>query len=345
MSDKTAPDLTSLMLTPKIDVSTGKGVLKVDISTSEDISGIKQVNLWFEEKLSYGQTAESSYPDGTWSVMTFPGLFDSWSDFKVSEERSFFKHSISNGVHLIDRITIEDGAGNINTYYNSDLLSLGFPNQFEVSGASNSLPEGSISILGDFNEGATLTTSNTLSDSDGLGTFSYQWLRDGSIITGATSSTYITSASDVGSALSVTVSYIDEYGTEETVTSTETSPIQSSAPTTNTHSSLILVDAGVISDDPIWIKGVLEEITKSNNIEIEHKLTVNGQTYQYEEVDALISVVTRDDQFTEEFQNEIRDLAPTFSSVTYAEVVNLVGVLNIDSVLLHIAGSDGSFVA
>ena len=57
MSDKTAPDLTSLMLTPKIDVSTGKGVLKVDISTSEDISGIKLVALWFEEKLSYGQTA------------------------------------------------------------------------------------------------------------------------------------------------------------------------------------------------------------------------------------------------------------------------------------------------
>ena len=58
----------------------------------------------------------------------------------------------------------------------------------------------------------------------------------------------------------------------------------------------------MISDDPIWIKGVLEEITKSNNIEIEHTLTVNGQTYQYEEVDALISVVTRDDQFTEEFR-------------------------------------------
>ena len=48
---------------------------------------------------------------------------------------------------------------------------------------------------------------------------------------------------------------------------------------------------------------------------------------------------------TREFQNGIRDLAPTFSSVTYAEVVNLVGVRNIDSILLHMAGSDGFFVS
>ena len=36
-------------------------------------------------------------------------------------------------------------------------------------------------------------------------------------------------------------------------------------------------------------------------------------------------------EFTEEFQGEIRDLAPSFSSVSYDEVVTLVGIKNIDA--------------
>jgi hypothetical protein len=111
-----------------------------------------------------------------------------------------------------------------------------------------------------------------------------------------------------------------------------------------TYTSLILVDAGVVSDDPLWIKNAVEDITIINNVETEHTVTVAGQTYQYSEIEALISVVTRDNQFTEEFQYEIRDLAPNFSSVTYDEVVILVGTKNIDSVLLHVAGSDGNYI-
>jgi hypothetical protein len=111
-----------------------------------------------------------------------------------------------------------------------------------------------------------------------------------------------------------------------------------------TYTSLILVDAGVVSNDPIWIKNAVEDITIVNNVETEHTITVDGQTYQYSDIESLISVVTRDNQFTEEFQDEIRDLAPSFSSVTYDEVVTLVGIENTDSVLLHIAGSDGLYV-
>ena len=100
----------------------------------------------------------------------------------------------------------------------------------------------------------------------------------------------------------------------------------------------------MVSDDPLWIKNAVEDITIINNVEIEHTVIVDGQTYQYSEIEALISVVTRDNQFTEEFQNEIRDLVPNFSSVTYDEVASLVGTKNIDSVLLHVAGSDGNYV-
>ena len=60
LSDTTAPALTSLILTPQIDLSTGKGILQIDISTSEDVSGITKANIWFKENLSYGMRATSS---------------------------------------------------------------------------------------------------------------------------------------------------------------------------------------------------------------------------------------------------------------------------------------------
>ena len=59
---------------------------------------------------------------------------------------------------------------------------------------------------------------------------------------------------------------------------------------------------------------------------------------------SLISVVTRDNNFTEDFQEEIRDLVLSLSEITYGKVVTLVGIKNIDSTLLYVAGSDGFFV-
>ena len=50
-------------------------------------------------------------------------------------------------------------------------------------------------------ENQTLTASNTLADADGLGAFSYQWLRDGVDIAGATGATYTLGDADVGHAI------------------------------------------------------------------------------------------------------------------------------------------------
>ena len=54
-----------------------------------------------------------------------------------------------------------------------------------------------------------------VSDADGLGAFSHQWLRDGVAIGGATASTYTLVAADVGTQISVEVSYTDGYGAAE----------------------------------------------------------------------------------------------------------------------------------
>ena len=90
----------------------------------------------------------------------------------------------------------------------------------------NDLPAGGVTISGTAAEDQTLTAVTTaLADEDGLGQLSYQWLRDGSEVTGATAATYTLTQVDVDTAISVSVSYSDNYGQNESVTSTATSTV------------------------------------------------------------------------------------------------------------------------
>ncbi|WP_299026248.1 DUF4214 domain-containing protein [uncultured Sulfitobacter sp.] len=67
--------------------------------------------------------------------------------------------------------------------------------------------------------------TSELSDDNGLGAFSYQWLRDGDAISGAIRRDYTLSAQDIGAQISVTVSYTDGIGTQESVLSAPTAAI------------------------------------------------------------------------------------------------------------------------
>ena len=96
----------------------------------------------------------------------------------------------------------------------------------------NDDPVGSVTIEGTAIEGETLTVVASLTDADGVGSFSYQWLRDGIEITSGTGSTsdpeatgYTLTSADIGSEISVRVSYTDGYGTAESVTSAATSAV------------------------------------------------------------------------------------------------------------------------
>ena len=88
----------------------------------------------------------------------------------------------------------------------------------------NDAPTGAVTITGTATQGQTLTAANTLADVDGLGTVSYQWLRGGVAITGATGSTYTLTSSDVGKAIGVQASYTDGGSQLETSTSTTVTP-------------------------------------------------------------------------------------------------------------------------
>jgi hypothetical protein len=93
----------------------------------------------------------------------------------------------------------------------------------------NTPPTGTVTISGLAEEDQILTADNDLNDVDGLGAITYQWLRDNAAVDGATATTYQLTASDVGSVLSVSASYVDGLGNNESVTSAATDPVTSSS--------------------------------------------------------------------------------------------------------------------
>lgn len=85
----------------------------------------------------------------------------------------------------------------------------------------NDAPTGSLVITGDTIVGSTVTADTyTIQDEDGLGAFSYQWLRNLAPISGATSESYLLSEMDEGANLSVLVRYTDGFAVNETLIST-----------------------------------------------------------------------------------------------------------------------------
>ncbi|MCY3650552.1 MAG: putative Ig domain-containing protein, partial [Acidimicrobiaceae bacterium] len=85
---------------------------------------------------------------------------------------------------------------------------------------------GAPTITGTATQGQTLTADTSgIADPDGLGSFSYQWKRGTTSISGATSSTYTLVGDDVGQTITVTVSWNDGGGTSESLTSAATAQV------------------------------------------------------------------------------------------------------------------------
>ncbi len=94
----------------------------------------------------------------------------------------------------------------------------------------NGTPQGNVNINGSTLVGQSLTTSNTLTDTDGLGLIAYQWQQsiDGTNwtdITAATNATIALQPAQVGQKLRVKASYTDGQNTTESVFSSATATI------------------------------------------------------------------------------------------------------------------------
>ena len=98
----------------------------------------------------------------------------------------------------------------------------------------NTPATGAPTISGTAQVGETLTANTSgIADADGLDdvSFTYQWLADDSDISGATYTTYTPVAADEGKAVTVRVSFTDDAGNEETLTSAATDAVAAAQPT------------------------------------------------------------------------------------------------------------------
>jgi hypothetical protein len=135
----------------------------------------------------------------------------------------------------------------------------------------NNPPSGTVAISGTPIQGNTLTATNSLEDLDGMPVdgIVYQWLVNNIVIPGASSSSYLLTQAEVGGTITVTASYTDSLGTNESVSSEPTAAVANS------------------NDSPtgsVWISGSPlrgQLLTASNDIADADGIPTNGIRYQW----------------------------------------------------------------
>jgi hypothetical protein len=126
-------------------------------------------------------------------------------------------------------------------------------------------PSGTLLISGTVAQNSVLTAIITgVTDPDSMGGLHFQWLRNGSVISGATSQTYTLGDADVGKVISVRVSYTDGQGTPGTLTS---APTEFPAPPP--VASLLIATQGPLS--------VAEHAEFSTTLTLSEQLGVQGE--------------------------------------------------------------------
>ena len=149
------------------------------------------------------------------------------SDISGATASSHTLTSIEQGQTIGVRVTFDDDAGNRETLTGAQTAA--------VAAAPNAPATGASAISGTAQVGQTLTAGTPgIADEDGLtdAVFAYQWLADDVEIASATSSAYTLAAADEGRAIRVTVSFTDDAGNSEELTSAATDPV-AAAPTPN----------------------------------------------------------------------------------------------------------------
>ena len=157
----------------------------------------------------------------TGAVFAYQWLVDG-AEINGATDSSYTLVAADEGKPIEVRVTFTDDAGNEESLTSNAVLVARL----------NSAATGAPTISGMVQVGQTLTASTSgISDSDGLtnATFTYQWLSsDGasdSDISGASSSTYTLVESDEGKTIKVRVSFTDDRGKQETLTSTATAAV------------------------------------------------------------------------------------------------------------------------
>ena len=204
-----------------------------------------EVHIDFDHEGFLDLEIEIRSPTGTVSRLAVPNESFVNNGFRNSGYRARFvplqgKFRFGSARHLGEDPTgvwtlwVRDGvAGNKGSIKGWSIKVYGHGEGVAGPALSNTPATGRPAIRGTAQVGETLSAElSAIGDWDGLSTvtFSYQWIRsDGNTdtdIQGATDSTYTLRADDEGKSIKVRVTFTDDAGTEETLTSSVTASVE-----------------------------------------------------------------------------------------------------------------------
>ena len=202
LTSEATAEVTARPNSPATGAPTISGTVQVDETLTADTSGITDEDGLTNVSYSYQWLADDSDIGG-----------ETASTYAVSDD--------AVGKAISVRVTFTDNAGNEE--------SLTSEATAEVTARPNSPATGAPTISGTVQVDETLTADTSgITDEDGLTnvSYSYQWLADDADIQDATGSTYTLSDDDVGKAISVRVTFTDNAGNEESLTSEATAEVE-----------------------------------------------------------------------------------------------------------------------
>ena len=126
-ADTISPELTDLDISPSVaDISGGEAEITFSASASDTGSGVDRVVIYVSPDM----------PDG----YSFVGIWDNWDDTGWSDGQHSRTYTLPQytapGVYTIQKVEVEDKAGNETVYSADDLANMGASTQFTVEGGA-----------------------------------------------------------------------------------------------------------------------------------------------------------------------------------------------------------------
>ncbi len=269
------------------------------------ISGAAQV----DETVTVGTSGIADADGLTGAIFSYQWLADG-TNIRDATGSSYTLAGADKGKAIKVRVTFTDDAGNAETLTSEATAS--------VEPRPNSPATGSPTISGTAEVTETLTADTSgIADPDGLANaaFLYQWLADDADISGATGSTYTLADADVGKTITVRVSFTDDAGNGESLTSETTPPVESPPNSTVTGSlavsgsihvgETLTVDTSGIADEDGLTNAAFSYRWLADDGIVEMQIAgATDSTYTLSDDDAGKTIVVRvaftDDRGTEE---------------------------------------------
>ena len=190
---------------PATGAPTISGTAQVGETLTADISGIADADGLTNVSYSYQWIANDANTD---------------TDISGQTGSTYTLVSADVGKTIKVRVSFTDDGGNEETLTSAATVA--------VAARANNPPTGAPTINGTAQVGETLTADTSgIADEDGLddATFAYQWTTGGSDISGATDSSYTLTSSEEGQTVQVRVSFTDDAGNQESLTSAATAEV------------------------------------------------------------------------------------------------------------------------